>query len=297
MEKRNAKIEIDYEKEFLSDDEDVDYEKVESRHAVNVEILKYAREMIPETQLAKALVLPAEPALPVGVVSKGSTLPPATEYFVQLHVPSTYNCDLSSTKEGFAILQAMKTFPENLLPSIMGNYGLSYNVPINSSGETLAHVCAAYNRVDLLQFLDENGEKLDFTNQIGEQPVHYACREGSFEAATYIIEKLLSAVNAETNVILLPPKSKQDGTTPIFCAAVNSWHKVMEYLVDAGAYVNAQDKYGRTALHWVVFWNRVDTTKELIRLGASSSIADLEGNTPLDIAIMRGYKEIQDMLQ
>lgn len=67
-------------------------------------------------------------------------------------------------------------------------------------------------------------------------------------------------------------------------------------MYNKGADVNFKDNYGRTALHWVVFWNKPNTIKNLIRLGANPHIMDAEGNTPIDIAVARGYNDLQKLM-
>jgi len=82
----------------------------------------------------------------------------------------------------------------------------------------------------------------------------------------------------------------------LFYAACNSWHTLIKFLVEHGAIINSKDSYGRTALHWAVFWNRQETVHELLQLGANSNIPDFDGKTSIDIATEREYKEIKEML-
>ena len=118
--------------EYLSDDEEeiagttLDTQK----HFMNDDIVKIAKNMIPKAQLVKTLIIPAEAALPSVVPVYIHT--PATEFLNQLSVPSVYNEDLSSTKEGLAIVQAMKNTSENLLESLISTYRFHPNTCINS---------------------------------------------------------------------------------------------------------------------------------------------------------------------
>ncbi len=80
-------------------------------------------------------------------------------------------------------------------------------------------------------------------------------------------------------------------------ATANVWGKIAEMLLTKGAEIDAQDLFGRTALHWVAFWNREEMVKELLRRGANASLADKEGNTPAEVAALRGNKSVQDIFQ
>jgi ankyrin repeat protein len=65
-------------------------------------------------------------------------------------------------------------------------------------------------------------------------------------------------------------------------------------LIDAGANVNVQDKYGRTPLHWVVLNGRVEIAQMLIDAGARKDIPDNEGRLPYDFA---KTQELKNMLK
>ena len=105
----------------------------------------------------QAVLNPVDPLPPLPVSTKIQEVSPSNEFLKQLYVPSTYNNDLSSTKKGLDIIKAMKSSDKNLLPDLMKTYELDFDTVINSSGDTLAHICAAYNRTDLLKYIQNEG--------------------------------------------------------------------------------------------------------------------------------------------
>lgn len=63
--------------------------------------------------------------------------------------------------------------------------------------------------------------------------------------------------------------------------------KVIEALGQAiknGGKVNAQDRYGGTALYWAAFYNKPKIVEFLLEKGANVSIANQTGLTPLHVA-------------
>jgi cytohesin len=80
-------------------------------------------------------------------------------------------------------------------------------------------------------------------------------------------------------------------------AAHNGDNKTVQALLDKGAYVNAKDGDGRTALTEAAWENHIDTVKLLLNKGADPNARKNDGTTPMSIARGRGYKEIEEMLK
>ena len=52
--------------------------------------------------------------------------------------------------------------------------------------------------------------------------------------------------------------------------------------------MNAQDKYGSTALKFASYWGHLSTVKLLIEEGANVNVQDNEGDTVLIFALRKG---------
>jgi ankyrin repeat protein len=77
-----------------------------------------------------------------------------------------------------------------------------------------------------------------------------------------------------------------DGWTPLMYAATNGYLLTTEMMVNEGCCdINAQDKFKRTALHWVARYNNNKMVDKLLKLGINQEIKDSEGHTAYDLAI------------
>ncbi|WP_298692838.1 ankyrin repeat domain-containing protein, partial [uncultured Sulfuricurvum sp.] len=61
--------------------------------------------------------------------------------------------------------------------------------------------------------------------------------------------------------------------------------------------VNAQDSGGATALHLAAWKGFTDIVRYLLQNGASGNAMSTDGMTPLDIAMVKGNKEIAEAIQ
>ena len=117
-------------------------------------------------------------------------------------------------------------------------------------------------------------------------PLNLAVRKGQSE-----IVKLLLDAGADVNA-----KSETLKTTPLHSAIWNLDSEIAKFLIDKGADVNAMDEYGMTCLHYAEL--NIQNAELLIANGANvNAKRELNGNTPLDIAIEDAESEIADLLR
>lgn len=67
-------------------------------------------------------------------------------------------------------------------------------------------------------------------------------------------------------------------------------------LVENGADVDKVDMARKTALSWAVTLKYPNYVSRLLKLGADLSIYDQDGNSPLHIAIYKGFKDIVNII-
>ncbi|TYZ69191.1 hypothetical protein PybrP1_008882, partial [[Pythium] brassicae (nom. inval.)] len=149
-------------------------------------------------------------------------------------------------------------------------------------GKTPLHLAAERGFVDVVQELIKAGASVAVQDGSGRSPLSVAVATNRDE-----IVKLLLAHGAPVNV-----KDVQ-GTTPLMEAAKHGRLELAKLLVKSGAAVDETQRFGRSALmlalshrqQWIVQWLLKDC-------GASVATADsagLDGKTPLDLAVEKGF--------
>lgn len=178
----------------------------------------------------------------------------------------------------------------------------------NQAGWTLLHVAAQGNQPAIIEYLVENGLKIEARDGLGNTPLHHAASRGSLEAA-----KTLVRLGADPTARSLDPVPNASPGISVLSKATLAGHpEMVQFLLDQGApivYGEADWKkegYPReTALHWAMLgstdWK--DPKRAADRLAVidllAKKIGDVnvvsaafEGGTPLHLAAMRRQPEI-----
>lgn len=86
--------------------------------------------------------------------------------------------------------------------------------------------------------------------------------------------------------------------TPLHWATREKNINLINFFIEMGIDVNAQNKRGATALHLAVINDNPDVVKTLIERGAKINIKDDEGNTPLHLAVpCENYDIVKSLLE
>ena len=102
-----------------------------------------------------------------------------------------------------------------------------------------------------------------------------ACLEGDDD----LVEKMV-ARGAEIN---------KPGWTPLAYAATNGHTRIVKYLLDHAAYIDAAAPNGTTALMMAAYFGHDATVKLLLEEGADPGLKNAMGFTALDLATQRGH--------
>lgn len=132
-----------------------------------------------------------------------------------------------------------------------------------------------------LKLFIENGARLNDVNNVrGDTVLMVACNNCELNSVEYLIQKGVD-VKIKNNF----------GQTALHVAAKFS-PGCIKLLVDKGCDINLIDKEGNTPLLIAVYANNIDSTRELIKLGANVGIKNKNGKTAYEEALSRGYKDI-----
>ena len=84
--------------------------------------------------------------------------------------------------------------------------------------------------------------------------------------------------------------------TPLFFAANEGHVQVAEFLISAGADVNAKNMFDRTPLYRAAYWGKKEIAEILIAKGADVNTQQRDG-TPLDWANQYGHPETANIIR
>ena len=151
------------------------------------------------------------------------------------------------------------------------------------------HEAVKNNDVAKVSSLIKSSPNLVFSKDgDGFTPLHLAAANGYTKMA-----ELLLASKADANA------KDNNGSTPLHQAAsAGAEHSaLLEVLIAHKADVNAADANGLTPLHYASLADNATAAKVLLIHGARPDVRDrVDGNTPLIIAVGKGYMDVAEVL-
>ncbi|KAK4865979.1 hypothetical protein LT330_008719 [Penicillium expansum] len=186
-------------------------------------------------------------------------------------------------------------------------------------GTTLLHMAAAANMVDIMDFLIQNNEKIDQTDEEGQSAFDLAVRHGHTKVAQMLKERGAECDRKSTlgrtpleeaarrghikmiewllhNEVTIDARSKKAGSA-LQAASLSGQRDVVDLLIRAGADVNTQGgKYGNALQAAASVWND-EAVRLLLDTGADVNTQGGEyGNALQAAASTRGAKMVQLLL-
>jgi ankyrin repeat protein len=117
-------------------------------------------------------------------------------------------------------------------------------------------------------------------------PLHFAARGGNADIVT-----LLLARGADVNA------ANYQQETPLHWAVLRNHHSVVELLLRRGARVDPRQSYGRTPLLLVAReTGNLEMARRLLDAGADVNARDRFDSTPLELSAWRGFRDVVDLL-
>ena len=193
---------------------------------------------------------------------------------------------------------------------------------VNRVGCTALHIAASRGHVEVVGVLVKRGASVDVCSSDGRTPLHLAASNGdlgvvgdllglSAQASMTVVvgnygtplHQAARKGHKEIVSVLLDAGCPIDvvsseGRSALHFAARSGAVDVIGVLVEGGLDVNIEDNVGCTPLHWASTCGELETVRELLRLGANSSMTVVAGNygTPLHVAARGGHKEVMSVL-
>ena len=187
----------------------------------------------------------------------------------------------------------------------------------NSDGQTALNYAVSLNRLQIVEFLLENGAKINEENKKGYSPLYIAVSKGFKQSVEIMIKHeanidleylLLTATKKGyidiakiliANGAKLEEKDAHGGYTPLILATLLGEGLILEILLQNGANIEARDDFGGTVLHNAASLSDCSdkSVEMLIQMGAKIDAKNPNGYTPLHFAALQGWKNSNSMME
>lgn len=161
--------------------------------------------------------------------------------------------------------------------------GANVNTKNNNGGTPLHGVCSIgpSSEIDLVKLLVAHGADINARENYGGTPLRYAI--GTIDKASFLIEN-----GADIN-------ATSDGNTILHLALTYcSNDDLSKLLIEKGAKINQNDKFGNTELHMAAMRGFAQVAELLVKHGASINALNNDSHTPLYYAAKHGYRNAAD---
>lgn len=164
-----------------------------------------------------------------------------------------------------SFLDAIETNNVNLFRKLIKKHSKdNLNRLIDLNGSTLLHYAVSSKcDIEMAQTLITSGADINKRNFFKWTPLLHAVMYDEL-----IMVKLLVSKNADVNL----PDSM--GNTPIMSVKNNK--KMLEYLLQNGANINAQNKFGKNAFYYACFGEHYDSIEFLFNQNSKIDLTDLK---------------------
>ena len=230
---------------------------------------------------------PAQETALFAAVSRGSL--PHVQYFLSLGAETDAQNDKGNTPLWVASFKRYPCIMEELL-----KHGANVN-HVNLKGNTTLYGICCRGPPKVAELLIRAGARVGDVLKTGETHILMCCRNGT----AAVLELLLNYVDED----FVNLKATIDGFSAIMAAAEQNHSDCIRVLHDYGIDLNqCTDDDNKilaraTPLHIAAYYNRGAAVQVLLELGANPNAQDLNGSTPLHLAVIQGSVEIIQLLR
>ena len=176
---------------------------------------------------------------------------------------------------------------------LLVEHGADLDAKSELNGARALHMAADFDEIAIIGRLLDNGADIEARDGELRTPLHRAAEAGLNGVVELLIDRGADINDREGNF----------GATPVQQAADNGHLETVELLLDRGAEISTVDKRGFSALSVAAMpqsFGNVGSGKlieYLVAEGADINVRNAHGQTPLEYAEMRGWKEVADVLR
>ena len=151
----------------------------------------------------------------------------------------------------------------------------------DTKGQTPLHAAAEAGKTTTMRRLVAMGADLEVKNAEGETPVISAICANKIETVVCML-KMGAELRSCKNLMI--------------AAAKNNGAGLISLLAKYRQPLNLRDEHGNTALHYAVLKNHYEAVEMLAEMGAKTGAKNLKGQTPRDLARIKGDVELLSIL-
>lgn len=236
------------------------------------------------------------------VVNHGQVSHEEEEFFDSL-LRTKVNLDLRNNA-GLTVLGRAMVFRKEIFVKRLLDAGADPNVPDKDDGTPLM-VAVDVGSLDGIRWLLEAGAEVNARDRDGGTALLLAAGVG---LRLDIAQRLFREAGVDPKAIMDPARRKQvDGAALLAAGKVVAGRmpaerhrymvEVFSLLLDAGAYVDAQDKDGYTALMAAAMKGHLEAVQILREKGANMNVRDKEGRTALVHATEGNHPKVVEYLR
>lgn len=153
----------------------------------------------------------------------------------------------------------------------------------------LFEAAATGNQDRVEQLLHKDPTTINSYSSDGWTPLHLAVFFGRINIVHFLLAK-----GADINAV----STNDQRVTPLHSALANPHNSaVAQLLIGAGANLNVRQSHGYTPLHYAAANGLEGIVRSLLAHAVETSVKDISGKTPYDLALDRGHPTIAALLK
>lgn len=156
----------------------------------------------------------------------------------------------------------------------------------NNFGMTPLHCIVSpsfLNDVNIIEYLLDNGARIDIPDMNGWTPLHLACINMN-ENVFKVFEKYINLNAAE--------KKCSAGNTPLHYACMKNMTRAIDFFLNLGVNINALNLDKATPILIATMNKNINTVKKLLDAGADPNIVSIFGYNSIGCSIIINHEEI-----